>query len=115
MKPIRILYVPQFGDSPVDPTVRASVAAAAGTFAELGHSVEEGKAPFAIEPLAPAWGVIGQVGLAWLLNSKPGWQGKHHLGPRRNGSQRQSQNRSGILCRLEYFQRAGAISFAFLP
>ena len=38
--------------------------------------MEEGKAPFAIEPLAPAWGVIGQVGLAWLLNSKPGWQGK---------------------------------------
>jgi len=27
-------------------------------------------------PLAPAWGVIGQVGLAWLLNSKPGWQGR---------------------------------------
>jgi aspartyl-tRNA(Asn)/glutamyl-tRNA(Gln) amidotransferase subunit A len=75
VKPVRILYVPQFGDSPVDPTVQASVAAAAGTFANLGHAVEEGKAPFAIEPLAPAWGVIGQVGLAWLLNSKPGWQG----------------------------------------
>jgi Asp-tRNA(Asn)/Glu-tRNA(Gln) amidotransferase A subunit family amidase len=74
VKPVRILYVPQFGDSPVDPTVRASVGAGARSFANPG-SVEEGKAPFAIEPLAPAWGVIGQVGLAWLLNSKPGWQG----------------------------------------
>jgi aspartyl-tRNA(Asn)/glutamyl-tRNA(Gln) amidotransferase subunit A len=76
IKPIRILSVPQFGDSPVDPTVRSSVAAAAGTFADLGHFVEESKAPFTIEPLAPAWGVVGQVGLAWLLKSKPGWQGK---------------------------------------
>jgi aspartyl-tRNA(Asn)/glutamyl-tRNA(Gln) amidotransferase subunit A len=76
IKPVRILYVPQFGDSPVDPTVRASVAAAAGIFAGLGHSVDEGKAPFAIEPLATAWGVVGQVGLAWLLESKLGWQEK---------------------------------------
>ncbi len=72
----RILYVPQFGDSPVDPEVRASVAGAAQIFAGLGHSVEEGPAPFAIEPLAQAWGVIGQVGLAWLLETKPGWEQK---------------------------------------
>jgi aspartyl-tRNA(Asn)/glutamyl-tRNA(Gln) amidotransferase subunit A len=76
MRPLRILYVPQFGDSPVDPEIRTNVAAAAQLFAELGHSVAEGEAPFAIEPLAQAWGVIGQVGLAWLLESKPGWQGK---------------------------------------
>src|SRR3984885_3802134 len=61
IRPLRILSVPQFADSPVDPEVRTKVAAAAKTFAELGHSVEEGKAPFAIEPLAKAWGVIGQV------------------------------------------------------
>jgi aspartyl-tRNA(Asn)/glutamyl-tRNA(Gln) amidotransferase subunit A len=74
--PRRILFVPQFADSPVDPEIRANVAAAAQKFVELGHSVEEGKAPFVIEPLAQAWGVIGQVGLAWLLESKPGWEGK---------------------------------------
>jgi aspartyl-tRNA(Asn)/glutamyl-tRNA(Gln) amidotransferase subunit A len=76
MQPRRLLYVPQFGDSPVDPEIRTNVAAAAQMLAELGHSVQEGKAPFAIEPLAQAWGVIGQVGLAWLLESKPGWEGK---------------------------------------
>ena len=74
--PRRILYVPRFGDSPVDPEVTASVAGAARRFADLGHSVDEGKAPFAVEPLAEAWGIIGQVGLAWLLESRPGWQGK---------------------------------------
>ena len=76
LDPCRILYVPQFGDSPVDPEVRASVAMTAEIFADLGHSLDEGEAPFAIEPLAQAWGVIGQVGLAWLLDSKPGWEGK---------------------------------------
>jgi aspartyl-tRNA(Asn)/glutamyl-tRNA(Gln) amidotransferase subunit A len=75
IKPLRILYIPQFADSPVDPAIKASVAAAAAAFASLGHSVEQGEAPFAIEPLAQAWGVVGQVGLAWLLESKPGWQG----------------------------------------
>jgi len=76
VRPSRILYVPQFAGSPVDPEVRANVATAAQRFKKLGHWVEEGQAPFAIEPLAQAWGVIGQVGLAWLLESKPGWQGK---------------------------------------
>ena len=76
VRPSRILYVPQFADSPVDPEVWANVATAAQRFRELGHWVEEGQAPFAIEPLAQAWGVIGQVGLAWLLESKPGWPGK---------------------------------------
>ena len=74
--PSRVLYVRQFGDSPVDPEIKASVAGAAQILKDLGHSVDEGIAPFAIEPLAQAWGVIGQVGLSWLLESKPGWQGK---------------------------------------
>ena len=76
VRPSRILYVPRFADSPVDPEIRANMAAAAQTFVDLGHSVDEGKAPFEIEPLAQAWGVIGQVGLAWLLESKSGWQEK---------------------------------------
>lgn len=76
IRPTRILYVPQFSDSPVDPEVRTKVTAAAQIFAELGHSVDEGQAPFPIEPLAQAWGVVGQVGLAWLLESKPGGREK---------------------------------------
>ena len=66
-RPLRIRYVRQFGGSPVDPEIAASVDRAAKHLAELGHSVEEGEAPFDIDALNRAWPVISQVGLAWLL------------------------------------------------
>lgn len=64
---LRILYVKQFGGSPVDPEIAASVAAAAHDLAALGHRVEEGEAPFDIEELNRAWPLVSQVGLAFLL------------------------------------------------
>jgi aspartyl-tRNA(Asn)/glutamyl-tRNA(Gln) amidotransferase subunit A len=66
-RPLRIRYVRQFGGSPVDAEIAASVDRAAKHLAELGHSVEEGEAPFDIDALNRAWPVISQVGLAWLL------------------------------------------------
>jgi aspartyl-tRNA(Asn)/glutamyl-tRNA(Gln) amidotransferase subunit A len=63
----RILYVRQFGGSPVDGEIARSVADAANNLAALGHAVEEGEAPFDIDALNNAWPVISQVGLAWLL------------------------------------------------
>jgi aspartyl-tRNA(Asn)/glutamyl-tRNA(Gln) amidotransferase subunit A len=63
----RILYVRQFGGSPVDPEIAASVAAAARDLASLGHVIKEGEAPFDIDELNTAWPIISQVGLAWLL------------------------------------------------
>jgi aspartyl-tRNA(Asn)/glutamyl-tRNA(Gln) amidotransferase subunit A len=63
----RIVYVRQFGGSPVDPEIAASVAAAARDLASLGHVIEEGDAPFDIDELNTAWPIISQVGLAWLL------------------------------------------------
>jgi aspartyl-tRNA(Asn)/glutamyl-tRNA(Gln) amidotransferase subunit A len=68
---LRILYVPRFGDAPLDPEIAASVDAAARTLAELGHRVEQGELPFDIEPLNRAWPQIGQVGVAWLLEQHP--------------------------------------------
>jgi aspartyl-tRNA(Asn)/glutamyl-tRNA(Gln) amidotransferase subunit A len=65
----RILYVPQFGGSPVDPQIAASVAQAAQDLATNGYRVEEGEAPFDVDALNRAWPVIGQVGLAWLLSA----------------------------------------------
>ena len=84
--------MPQFADSPVDPKVKASVAAAAEIFADLGHSVDEGKAPFAIEPLAAGMGRDrpGRLGLATGIEAR--MAGKNHPGPRGNGGQWQSQN-----------------------
>jgi aspartyl-tRNA(Asn)/glutamyl-tRNA(Gln) amidotransferase subunit A len=73
--PRRIRFVPHFGSAPVDPEVAASVAAAATALRQLGHSVEEGEVPFACAPLDAAWPVIGQTGLAWLLQSYEGWEG----------------------------------------
>src|SRR5262249_21916498 len=72
----KILFVPRFELSPVDPEIAASVAASARVLAELGHTVEEGTAPFALDPLNQAWPVVSQVGLAWLLQSHGDWRGK---------------------------------------
>jgi aspartyl-tRNA(Asn)/glutamyl-tRNA(Gln) amidotransferase subunit A len=72
----RILYIPRFGQSPVDPEIASSVAGAARVLAGLGHAVEEGDAPFDVDALAQAWSVIGQSGLAWLLRSHPEKKGK---------------------------------------
>ncbi|HKS60205.1 MAG TPA: amidase, partial [Xanthobacteraceae bacterium] len=66
-RPLRIRYVRQFGGSPVDPEIAASVDQAAKHLVALGHSVEDGEAPFDIDALNRAWPVISQVGLAWLL------------------------------------------------
>jgi aspartyl-tRNA(Asn)/glutamyl-tRNA(Gln) amidotransferase subunit A len=65
----RIRFVRKFAGSPVDPEIAKSVEGAAATLAQQGHIVEEGEAPFELEPLNEAWGVISQSGLAWLLRS----------------------------------------------
>lgn len=67
LRSLRVLYVPQFGGSPVDPEIARNVADAARDLAGLGHIVEDGDAPFDVDALNRAWPVIGQVGLAWLL------------------------------------------------
>lgn len=65
--PQRILFVPRFGNSPVDAEIAGSVAEAAQQLANLGHVVEEGTLPFDIEALNRIWPFVSQAGLAWLL------------------------------------------------
>lgn len=72
----RILYVPRFGDSPVDPEIAAHVAEGARLLESLGHVVEEGPAPFDIPTLNRIWSVVGPAGLAWFLRGHPGWEEK---------------------------------------
>ena len=69
LSPQRILFVPRFGDAPVDPEIAASVAAVASNLERLGHAVEEGAAPFELAVLDRIWSIIGPAGLAWLLRS----------------------------------------------
>jgi aspartyl-tRNA(Asn)/glutamyl-tRNA(Gln) amidotransferase subunit A len=66
----RILYVPRFARSPVDPEIAASVKNAAGVLSALGCEVDEGEAPFDVEETAHAFGVIGASGLAWLMRHR---------------------------------------------
>jgi aspartyl-tRNA(Asn)/glutamyl-tRNA(Gln) amidotransferase subunit A len=67
----RILYVPRFSSSPVDPEILTSVTNAARSLTDLGHFVLEGVAPFDVDSLAQPWSTISQVGLAWMLRSHP--------------------------------------------
>ncbi|RKP45059.1 amidase [Pararobbsia silviterrae] len=69
----RMLYIPRFGDAPVDGAIARSVAAAAQTFAALGHRVDEGDVPFDIDALGQAWSVVSQTGLHWLLQRHGDW------------------------------------------
>jgi aspartyl-tRNA(Asn)/glutamyl-tRNA(Gln) amidotransferase subunit A len=71
---LRILYVPRFGDAPVDPEIAANVAEAARRLEALGHAVEEGGTPCDLAALDQVWSVVGPAGLAWFLRGYPGWQ-----------------------------------------
>jgi aspartyl-tRNA(Asn)/glutamyl-tRNA(Gln) amidotransferase subunit A len=73
---LRILHVRQFGGSPVDPEIAASVGAVASDLQAGGHHIEEGEAPFDVDALNRAWPVISQVGLAWLLSGHAGRLGQ---------------------------------------
>jgi aspartyl-tRNA(Asn)/glutamyl-tRNA(Gln) amidotransferase subunit A len=72
-KPCRILFVPQFGEAPVDPEIAAAVATAADRLIELGHHVKTGAAPFDVSCVDEAWPVITQGGLAWFSTLSPGF------------------------------------------
>ncbi|MDB5991116.1 MAG: putative glutamyl-tRNA(Gln) amidotransferase subunit [Herbaspirillum sp.] len=72
---LRILYLPRFGDAPVDPQITTSVAAAALALEKSGHFIEASDVrPFDVEALGQAWTVLNQTGLAWLMRQHPDWQ-----------------------------------------
>lgn len=75
IRPLRILYVPRFGASPVDEEIAISCSRAAAHLAELGHHVEEGSMPFDVSFFDRAWPVICGTGLAWLLRDEA-WEGR---------------------------------------
>jgi len=70
-KPCRVLYVPRFGNSPLDPEIEYSAAQASRVFAELGHIVVEAPVPFDFEAVNEAWPLLGQSGLAALVAPLP--------------------------------------------
>ena len=73
-EPLRVLYVPTLNRAPVDPAIGAQCAAAAQQMALLGHTVQSGELPLALDDINSAWSSVGQIGLAALFAQHPGWR-----------------------------------------
>lgn len=71
-KRLRILYVPRFGTSPVDPEVAAVTDEVAAWLADQGHELEQGKVFFDLDEAARIWHVITRAGVAWLAAREGG-------------------------------------------
>jgi aspartyl-tRNA(Asn)/glutamyl-tRNA(Gln) amidotransferase subunit A len=67
--PRRIVYVPDFGDCPVDPEISTSVAEAADVLAAQGCEVERADVPFDADDAARAFATVSAAGLAWMLRA----------------------------------------------
>ncbi|RZL86201.1 MAG: amidase [Variovorax sp.] len=65
--PARILYIPRFGDHPVDPQIARLTDAAARNFSALGHEVTTAGLFDLVEAVNQRWPLLSQVGLAWLV------------------------------------------------
>ena len=61
---LRILYVPRFGDAPLDPEVAEACDAAAAALAAAGHAVETGPVFFDRAAVDEIWRVVGRTGAA---------------------------------------------------
>jgi aspartyl-tRNA(Asn)/glutamyl-tRNA(Gln) amidotransferase subunit A len=64
---LRILYVPRFGDSPLDPEVEAATDAAAQALADRGHRLETGPIPFDRVEADDIWRIVSRCGVACLF------------------------------------------------
>jgi aspartyl-tRNA(Asn)/glutamyl-tRNA(Gln) amidotransferase subunit A len=68
----RILYIPAFGDSPVDAEVAAATETIARQLADGGHAVLRESVFFDLEDVAHIWRVISRAGVAWLVAREGG-------------------------------------------
>lgn len=68
----RILYIPTFGDSPVDPEVAATTERIAKSLADSGHTVLKERVFFDLDDAARIWRVISRSGVAWLVTREGG-------------------------------------------
>ena len=112
----RIIYIPTFGDSPVDPEVDAATAAVAEALARDGHDVTEGKVFFDLEDAGRIWHVISRAGVAWLM----GWSkgrldaaaGDNARAMAADGAKLTAADYVDALERIAAFRRRSAETFA---
>jgi aspartyl-tRNA(Asn)/glutamyl-tRNA(Gln) amidotransferase subunit A len=74
--PARILFISQFGDSPVDPAVAATTERVAAMLAEEGHTIIRESVFFDLADAGRIWQVVSRSGVAWLAQRDGGRVGK---------------------------------------
>jgi aspartyl-tRNA(Asn)/glutamyl-tRNA(Gln) amidotransferase subunit A len=74
--PARILFISQFGDSPVDPEVAATTERVAAMLAEEGHTIVRESVFFDLADAGRIWQVVSRSGVAWLAQRDGGRVGK---------------------------------------
>jgi aspartyl-tRNA(Asn)/glutamyl-tRNA(Gln) amidotransferase subunit A len=102
--PLKILYVPRFGDAPLDPEIARSVDAAASVLAQFCE-VETGAMPLELAPLNDFWSKFGAVGVAYVMAMHPGKE--KLLGPRFQAMLEAGRKVTGAeyLAGIEIFER----------
>lgn len=68
---LRVLYVPRFGEAPVDPEVAAAVQDFARQIESDGHEVRIEPVFFDLSQAARVWHVVSRAGVAWLMRENP--------------------------------------------
>lgn len=105
---LKILYVPRFGGSPVDPEIADHAAEAARRLEDLGHRIEQGEAPFDLAALDRIWAVVGPSGLAWFLRDHPAWENMVQEAMRRIAEQGAALKASDYVAALDEVARLRA-------
>jgi aspartyl-tRNA(Asn)/glutamyl-tRNA(Gln) amidotransferase subunit A len=77
---LKILYVPRFGEAPLDPEIAQSVDTAARALESMGCQVETGQLPLDLSDLNEFWPRFGAAGVAYVMAMHPGKE--NLLGPR---------------------------------
>jgi len=93
-RPARILYIPRFGDHPVDPQIAQLTDTAARQLAALGHEVVTAQRFDLAEAVNQRWSLLAQVGLAWLAEHPQVLPG-HPFDPARFGPAMQANAEAG--------------------
>jgi aspartyl-tRNA(Asn)/glutamyl-tRNA(Gln) amidotransferase subunit A len=113
--PLRVLYVPRFGNAPCDPVILDACARAVRRLQTLGHTIQQGDLPFDLDAINAKWAMIGQVGLARMLADMPGCAG---LIPQRYQEMAAAGSAIGatafadLLARVEALRRDASLAFA---
>lgn len=66
-EPLRVLYVPRFGDEPCDPLMLPSVSGFVDELANRGCQVSEGVMPLNLDDMTAHWKTVAEVGMSRLF------------------------------------------------